>query len=192
MELELWAIVLFIVTALGFGIARSGKKVSQPFPEAQNAPVAFVLVPVAPTPEPPAPSAPVAPKEPTPAGITYGKWPELVKAIIQVESDGYDRAIGDRNLTNKAYGCMQIRKPVCVDVNRVFGTTLTPEAMLGNRQLSIDTFYNYMTIYATQKQLARAVTHQDRARIWNGGPAGWKKLATIPYWSKVTVHIPAK
>jgi hypothetical protein len=27
------------------------------------------------------------------------------------------------------------------------------------------------------------------ARIWNGGPTGWKKKATLPYWEKVEAEI---
>lgn len=133
------------------------------------------------------PKAQTPPKKPQ--GIDYGPWPELVKAIIQVESGGLDNVIGDHHLADKAYGCMQIRKPVCIDVNRAYGTSLTPEGMLGNRQLSIDTFYKYMSLYATTKLIGRAPTHQDRARIWNGGPSGWKRITTLAYWAKVEKHL---
>ena len=30
-----------------------------------------------------------------------------------------------------------------------------------------------------------AVTDEQRARIWNGGPRGMSKAATLPYWAKV-------
>lgn len=133
------------------------------------------------------------PKAPEPAnkpkGVDYGPWPNLVKAIIAVESGGLDSAIGDHHLADKAYGCMQIRKPVCIDVNRAFGTALTPEGMLGNRQLSIDTFYKYMSLYATAKLIGRPPTDQDRARIWNGGPTGWRRITTLEYWVKVEKHL---
>ena len=48
-----------------------------------------------------------------------------------------------------------------------------------------------MGIYATEKRLGRPVTDQDRARIHNGGPNGWKSPATIGYWSKVKKFLPA-
>ncbi len=162
--------------------------VSQRPSEAKNAPSSPATPPVAePSPAPP-PVAPVPvaePPKPKPTGVDYGKWPDLVKALIKVESEGNDNAIGDKHLANKAYGCLQIRKPVCDDVNRVYRTKLTPQMMLGNRQLSIDTFYDYMAIYATTKQLGHEPTHQDRARCWNGGPTGWKKQSTVGYWGKV-------
>lgn len=153
----------------------------RPFPEPQNEPVSPVPAPVEEIP---------APLPQKPPATEYGPNADLVKRLIQVESGGDDSAIGDRNLTDKAYGCLQIRKPVCADVNRVFGLALSPTMMLGNRQLSIDTFYKYMAIYATTARLGRAATHEDRARIWNGGPSacfpGTKMYtATTAYWQKV-------
>ena len=50
-------------------------------------------------------------------------------------------------------------------------------------------FNAYMARYATPKRLGRPVTDQDRARIWNGGPSGYRKAATIKYWYKVKDHL---
>lgn len=113
----------------------------------------------------------------------------LVDALIQVESEGNDGAIGDRNLRNKAYGPMQIRQPVCDDVNRIFKTKLNAGNMLNNRELSIDTFNKYMFIYATTRHLGHSPTDEDRARLWNGGPAGPWKTATEAYWHKVKAQM---
>lgn len=109
----------------------------------------------------------------------------LHEALIQVESSGNDNAVGDLGLLHKAYGCLQIRQPVCLDVNRVYGTHLNAEDMIGNRELSLTTFEQYMAIYATEKRLGRAPTDQDKARIWNGGPNGYRLAATLVYWAKV-------
>jgi hypothetical protein len=113
----------------------------------------------------------------------------LIEAIIQVESGGDDNAIGDRHLINKAYGPMQIRKPYVDDVNRIYKTTYRAEDCLGNRDLSIDLFKKYMAIYATAKLLGHEPTQEDMARIHNGGPNGWKKLSTVPYWYKVKKYL---
>jgi len=43
----------------------------------------------------------------------------------------------------------------------------------------------YMARYATEKRLGREPTYSDVARTHNGGPAGWRKPATLPYWLKV-------
>lgn len=109
----------------------------------------------------------------------------LVDALIQVESGGNNYAIGDKHLTHRAYGCLQIRKPVCIDVNKALGTSYEPQDMLGNRELSKILYNTYMELYATPGALGRPVTDQDRARIWNGGPTGYKKTATVGYWAKV-------
>jgi hypothetical protein len=42
-----------------------------------------------------------------------------------------------------------------------------------------------MKLWATEKKIGRPITDQDRARIWNGGPTGWKRDTTLGYWSKV-------
>ena len=117
--------------------------------------------------------------------------PLLIEALIAVESGngivptGDDNAIGDKGLAHKAYGCLQIRQPVCDDVNRVYNLALTAEQMLGNRALSVDTLGKYVAIYCTPRRLGHAPNDQDRARTWNGGPAGPWENATIKYWQKV-------
>ena len=110
---------------------------------------------------------------------------DLIAALIQVESGGNNYAVGDKHLVDRAFGCLQIRKPVCIDVNKALGTSYKPEDMLGDRNLSIKVYNAYMELYATSKALGRPVTDQDRARIWNGGPTGYKKASTVGYWSLV-------
>ena len=107
----------------------------------------------------------------------------LIDAIIKVESNGDDNAIGDKDLKDKAYGPMQIRQPAVTDVNIKAGTNHKAEDMLGNRSLSIWLFKEYMDMYAKDK------SDQDKARIWNGGPTGHKRATTIGYWNKVRKHL---
>jgi hypothetical protein len=109
----------------------------------------------------------------------------LIPALIAVESSGNDHAIGDTRLSNKAYGCLQIRQPCVDDVNRVHKTTHQAQECLGNRALSVWICKEYLAIYATQERLGRRPSDEDRARIWNGGPNGHKKSSTNAYWAKV-------
>lgn len=109
----------------------------------------------------------------------------LILLLIMVESGGNDLAVGDKNLKDKAYGALQIRQPVCDDVNRHFGTLYQAEQMLGNRKLSEKVCEKYLSIWATKARLGREATDEDRARIWNGGPNGWQKKSTLGYWAKV-------
>lgn len=110
---------------------------------------------------------------------------KLIAALMRVESGGRDNAIGDRHLAEKAYGCLQVRKPCIEDVNGRFGKSYRPEDCLGNRALSVWVCKRYIALYATPKRLGRAPNEEEMARIWNGGPNGWKNPKTEKYWHKV-------
>ena len=110
---------------------------------------------------------------------------ELIQALIQVESTGNDRAFGDRQKKEKAYGPLQVRQPCVDDVNRRFGTQIQAKDLLGDRATSVWVCQKYLEMYATQKRLGKEPTLEDMARIWNGGPQGWKNKDTKAYWSKV-------
>lgn len=114
-----------------------------------------------------------------------GSCDRLISALILKESSGNDEAIGDKHLKNKAYGPLQIRQPAVDDYNRWHGTKLKAEDCLGNRKLSVAICESYLAHYATEKRLGRTPTDQDRARIWNGGPNGYKKESTEKYWCGV-------
>jgi hypothetical protein len=105
----------------------------------------------------------------------------LIAALTQVESNGKANAIGDQG---RAKGILQVWQVVIVDVNRAYGTRYVHDDAFSPDKAR-DICRKYIDLYATSKRLGRAVTDEDRARIWNGGPSGWKKVGTIGYWSKV-------
>ena len=121
----------------------------------------------------------------SPAAEVKGPSEELIKALIQVESSGNLKAIGDKHLREKAYGPLQVRQPVCDDLNRIYGTNYKAEHCLGNLPLSVTIFKKYVTHWGTKKRLGREPRDADFARIWNGGPNGWKWSATEKYLAKV-------
>lgn len=144
----------------------------------ESQPESVTEAPTPPVTTPPAPE----PEKPKPAGDE-----KLIAALIQVESGGNDNAIGDKNLTHKAYGCLQIRQPFCDDVNRVYGSKLKAQDMLGNRALSIDTVRKYWTIY-------KCKTDEEKARVVNGGPSAKRPgsaqyKATNGYWARVKARL---
>ena len=47
----------------------------------------------------------------------------------------------------------------------------------------------YWNRYCTEKRLGRKPTDEDRARIHNGGPNGYKKSSTVKYWQSVKSNI---
>ena len=99
----------------------------------------------------------------------------LITALIAVESNGNDFAIGDGG---RALGPLQIHRGVVLDVNRITGSRHRWEDMT-NRALARKVCQAYLERYA------RGATAEQAARRWNGGPRGDRKPATLPYWRKV-------
>jgi len=105
---------------------------------------------------------------------------ELLDAIIQVESGG------DPNTHAKgedAVGCLQIRKIMIKDVNRIL------------KKQDNKTRYKYKDRWDCEKSkdifdivikyYLPGACDQDIARLWNGGPKGPVKKNTRRYWKKV-------
>jgi hypothetical protein len=109
----------------------------------------------------------------------------LLTAIEQVESGGNAFAVGD---SGKAIGILQIHQCVLDDINRANGMKFRHYAMR-DPHLSRIVFYRYIELWATEARIGRAVTDEDMARIWNGGPDGWKKESTLVYWHKVKIQM---
>ena len=120
-----------------------------------------------------------------PQGSARSPQEKLIAALIEVESHGNDHAIGDKHMKDMAYGALQVRRACVDDVNRRFGTAYRSQDMLGNRSLSVWVCSKYISLYATRQALGREPSLEDMARIWNGGPSGWRKQSTLGYWSKV-------
>lgn len=104
----------------------------------------------------------------------------LLAAVMMTESGG-------RNITGdggRAVGPLQVHAAAVADVNRAFGTRYTHRDM-ADRAKAAAVFDAYLWLYAQPSRIGRAVTNEDRARIWNGGPQGWRRKATTGYWAKV-------
>lgn len=111
--------------------------------------------------------------------------PKLIAALIQVESSGRDHVTG---AGGKAIGALQIHVEMVHDVNRLCGTSYTHKEM-SDRAKAVDVCKKYLAYYGSEKRLGKKPTLQDYARIWNGGPSGWKRKATQGYWAKVRRHL---
>ena len=104
---------------------------------------------------------------------------EILSAIMLVES-GYNdstHAIGE-----DAVGCLQIRKTMVDDVNRILQYKKSPIKFTyqdrWDRHKSIKMFKIYCKHY-------KLTTAEEIARCWNGGPRGINNPLTINYWEKV-------
>ena len=109
----------------------------------------------------------------------------LIDAICKVESNNGMYIVGDNG---NAIGCLQIWKTVVDDVNKYSKVKYT-YADRYDKMKSYEMFKLYIGHYATEKRLGRKPTNEDMARIWNGGPNGYKKTSTIKYWNKVKKYI---
>jgi len=101
---------------------------------------------------------------------------DLLAAIAQVESGNCATA---HNKEEDAVGLYQIRKIYVDDVNRILGKPYFSYKDRWNPHKSRDMVCIYIIHYGQGKAV------EQLARIHNGGPRGWKKKSTIPYWSKV-------
>ena len=107
----------------------------------------------------------------------------LLSAIIHVESSNNDSAY---NAREDAVGCLQIRKTMVDDVNRIlrrqgkdFRFTYDDRWL---RNKSIQMFDIYCKHYGL-------TTAEEIARCWNGGPRGMQNEMTANYWKKVKSKI---
>lgn len=109
---------------------------------------------------------------------------KLEKAIWQVETGS--RLTGDEPIlgdNGKSRGPLQISKAAWIDA-RMPGTY----ELVDDLHYSLQVFRRYQARYAREDRIGE-VTWEKKARIWNGGPNGHKKKATLPYWAKVEKEI---
>lgn len=118
------------------------------------------------------------------AGSTY-TFDDLLDAIEWVESKGDPNAIGDNG---KAVGAYQIHKIYIDDVNRIYNTRYTYDNRL-DRVKSRRMVRLYTNWYSFKHELHGPVYFEFVARTHNGGPDGWKKESTKPYWEKVRARM---
>lgn len=113
----------------------------------------------------------------------------LLDALEQVESGGNEHAVGDNGW---AIGCLQIHECVVDEVNRLFGWTCDWEYHCFHRETSRAICRAYLQHWGAvyeRRHPGKTADDQVLARIWNGGPNGWRKPATLAYWTKVSKHL---
>ena len=107
----------------------------------------------------------------------------LLSAIIHVESSNNDSAY---NSYEDVVGCLQIRKTMVNDVNRILRRQKSDlRFTYGDRWLrnkSIKMFDIYCKHYGL-------TTSEEIARCWNGGPRGMSNPLTANYWRKVKENL---
>lgn len=122
-----------------------------------------------------------------------GLLTQVLDAVHAVESDGGSELVGDTKLRHKAYGPLQVRQTVCDDLRAFFGLELDPVTCNGNWELSEKAFRLYVGYWLVryEQTMRKPATAEVACKIWNGGPKGYLKSATVHYWAKVTDRQPA-
>jgi hypothetical protein len=145
----------------------------------------------------PEPAGPVSPRRPgpatrsrlvggTPSVAIYKSGnpgaPGLWTAVCRVESGGDPHAY---NAREDAAGVAQIRPCVLADLARL-GLGRFQPADRWNPKKARRIFDLYVGHYGGRlSDAGHTVTDEDLARIWNGGPEGWRRAATAGYWQRV-------
>lgn len=105
----------------------------------------------------------------------------LLVALVMVESAGAPHpARGDGG---RAIGPLQIHRVAVEDANRILGFRRFRWEDCERLEPSLEVATVILTYYG--ERLPHPPTLQDLARIWNGGPTGWRERSTIPYWRRV-------
>ena len=107
----------------------------------------------------------------------------LLSSMMYVESNYNDSAY---HKGEDAVGCLQIRKCMVDDVNRILRKQKSYKKFTyddrWSRIKSIQMFGIYCRHYGLN-------TAEEIARCWNGGPRGIDNPATVRYWEKVKNQI---
>lgn len=103
----------------------------------------------------------------------------LLDAIKTVESQNGKYLNGK----NGESGPYQMKHIVIDDVNRILGTKTYKYEDAMDEQKSRDICEFYITYWAEKAGMKHNI--EVMARIWNGGPKGYKKKSTIKYWNKI-------
>lgn len=113
-----------------------------------------------------------------PAPAQAQTWDTFLDAIEKVESRGNPNAVGDNG---DSIGAYQIQKAYWQDA-----VENHPELKARGYAAVKDRAYARMIIRAYMERYApKGATWEDLARIHNGGPKGYRKKATVKYWTKV-------
>ena len=103
----------------------------------------------------------------------------MIVFLIQMESGGNNFAVGDGG---RSLGCLQIGAAVIEDVNRVYSRKYTwTDAVDRNKSREICALYLLHWGKEYQRETGNEPTPDIYARIWCGGPYGWKKKSTREY-----------
>jgi len=105
----------------------------------------------------------------------------MFRAICEVESNNDCEKVGAAG----EIGPAQIMDICLKDCNRLVGYERWDSQDRKNPEMVREMFNIYVLNYLGPA-LDTMLASEAVARIWNGGPNGWKRASTLPYWKKVS------
>jgi hypothetical protein len=118
----------------------------------------------------------------------------LWQAIVKVESGGNPWAYAPEE---DAGGIVQIRPECLEDCNRIARISGLPEHFTledrfdPTKSRRMWQLYLWYWGWEYERTTGWPATNEVYARLWNGGPTGWHKEATVAYWDRVRRAMPA-
>jgi len=107
---------------------------------------------------------------------------KIMAVLIMVESGGDPDSVGDNGL---AYGILQMHQGYVSDAAE-WARSDWQHSDAFDPSKSEDIFIAYMSRYAKRDKKPTGMSYVEYvSRIHNGGPTGFIKKATEPYWAKV-------
>jgi len=112
---------------------------------------------------------------------------QLELSIWLQESNGKEGPImGDlRNGEYMSRGPLQISVKCWVDALEYDSTIGGEYEDVDNIEYALAIFRAYTNRYAIPRRIGDMNPNEAKSRIWNGGPKGHKKSATLGYWKSV-------
>ena len=115
-------------------------------------------------------------------------WGIFLAVMIQLESSGDKHAQGK----DGEIGCLQITRACVEDVNRIYKLEGTDEEYFiwdayeikESKEMCKKYLSHWGSKYEQEAKAMGQSTFETYARIWNGGPKGYKKDATDKYWER--------
>ena len=123
----------------------------------------------------------------TPIEVIIPDTPNIVDALIQVESRGNDSAVGDVHLGEPSIGVLQIRPIMVREINRILKLKGSKYRYKNKDRFSRDKSIEMFTIWKEFHH--KDSDYEEIARSWNGGPKGPKNPKTYSYWKKVEYQL---
>ena len=104
----------------------------------------------------------------------------IIAALILLESGGNPDAVGD---CGRAVGVLQIHPEMVAECNRIAGWERWTPADRADPAKSRAMAEAYLEHWAqlVARRIGRNLAPEEIARLWNGGPTGYRKASTDAY-----------